>query len=137
MSLNRLRQIVLAGEAGFFLLGARLLVLLPFRWIARSLGTLHRESPFELPARDVPIVADVARAVQAAGSALPFEASCLVRAIAVKRMLGWRHVPSTLYLGAKHDARSGLDAHAWLRAGTSIVTGEAESHGATEVARFS
>ena len=44
-------------------------------------------------------------------------------AMAGKKILDRRGIPSTLYLGLAKDEECGLKAHAWLRTGPMIVTG--------------
>lgn len=55
---------------------------------------------------------------------LPKKQRCLCMALAARYMLRRRQLHSTLYLGLKKDSFDGLKAHAWLRSGSYIVTGE-------------
>ena len=112
-------------EASFWLGLARLAILaLPFRWIAPRLG---RHVAGAAPA-GAPGQADrlrrIAWAVTAASRHTPWKSACLAQAIAAKVMLRLRGLPSTLYLGVAKDGDGGLDAHAWLRSGDLILTGE-------------
>ncbi len=54
---------------------------------------------------------------------LPWECKCLAQAISGKMMLRRRQTPSTLYLGVAKKEDGDLNAHAWLRAGESIILG--------------
>ena len=49
-------------------------------------------------------------------------------------MLRRRHLPTTLYLGLRHGEPDSRTAHAWLRAGDKILTGQAESSGHRAIA---
>jgi hypothetical protein len=60
-------------------------------------------------------------AVDTAARVLPWKPVCLPQALAGTAMLRRRRIASTLYLGV--DPGRGLDAHAWVRVGTLIVTG--------------
>jgi len=76
--------------------------------------------------------------VQAVARHLPWRFVCLPQAIAAQRMLRRRGVASTLYLGVAPDREKpdAIAAHAWLRAGDKIVTGERESRHQRQVASF-
>lgn len=98
-----------------------LLKLLPFRRIAGRLGRHMAVSPPESDAARQTQVARVGWAIAAAARYLPWRPVCLPQAVTAQWMLRRRGIPSTLYLGA--DPARGYDAHAWVRAGTTIVTG--------------
>ena len=63
-------------------------------------------------------------AVRAMARRTPWESACLVRAVAAKRMLRRRGIPSTLYLGLARDESRELEAHAWLRCGSHLLAGQ-------------
>lgn len=125
----------------FALLGvARLLVLtIPFRWLAVSLGTHMRESAPEAEPAELQQARLIGQAVRSAANNTPWESVCLPQAIAGQWMLKRRHVSATLYLGVvKADAKPGqLAAHAWLRCGVAILTGGTGHRQFTVVATFS
>lgn len=98
-----------------------LLKVLKFRRLAPRLGKHMAVSPEE---RDRAYSAQVGRvrwAVAAAARHLPWRPVCLPQAVTAQWMLRRRGIPSTLYLGT--DPARGYDAHAWVRAGNTIVTG--------------
>ena len=101
--------------------------LLPFRWIAPRLGTTG-EAPIHkaLSAEQQQEARQVGWAITALALYFPWDAKCLAQAVAGKWMLQRRGLPSTLYLGVErvHDGEKWLEAHAWLRCGTDIITGE-------------
>ena len=130
------RDRLLLAEAALALVGARLVMLVvPFRRIAPRLGETMGDSPAEDPA-DPRGLRRIGWAVGVAGRALPFHCSCLTEAIAAKVMLKRRGVTSTLYLGLAKDGQSQLEAHAWLRCGSSVLTGGGTSEGYTVIASF-
>ncbi len=54
---------------------------------------------------------------------LPWRADCLVQALAARRWLGGQGVATKLTLGVPREKPTDFEAHAWLSAGTRIVTG--------------
>jgi hypothetical protein len=79
------------------------------------------ESPSEHNKATSRQVTSVRWAIEAAARHLPWHPVCLPQAVAAQWMLRRRGIPSTLYLGA--DPTADYHAHAWVRAGTTIVTG--------------
>lgn len=122
----------------FVLLGlARLAVLtLPCRWITGWMGAAGAETPSSVEPALSDLAAAISREVQRASRYTPWRSQCLPQAMAAKRMLRRRGHASTLYLGVARQGRSSLSAHAWLRCGTVILTGFAESRRHAPVAQF-
>jgi transglutaminase superfamily protein len=97
----------------------------PFNRIAPSLG--------EHMATADPAITEPQRAhahqigwiVRAVARRTPWDSNCLAQAIAAKRMLQRRGIPSTLYLGVTKgiEEPKQLEAHAWLQCGDIILTG--------------
>lgn len=131
----------------FCLLGiARLtLLLIPFRHLARRLGPLHTETPPDAPPAHVAHAQRVGQAIARVSPHTPWTSNCFPQALVAKYWLQRRRIPTTLYLGvaltkdaASTPARMGaprpklkdaspnlnMEAHAWLRCGPLIVTGE-------------
>jgi hypothetical protein len=123
-------------EAGLVLAAARLALLLPFSWIARWMGKLQEEVESDLRPGQLRHARRVGWAVRTAARRFPLKLVCLPQAVAAKAMLRSRGVPSTLFLGVRPESAAGLSAHAWLRAGSTLVTGRAEHKRFHEVARF-
>ncbi len=98
-----------------------LLKVVTFRRLAPRLGQHKAVSPTEADRANRRQVARVGWAIAAAARHLPWRPVCFPQAITAQWMLRRRGIPSTLYLGA--DPARGYDAHAWVRAGTMIVTG--------------
>jgi hypothetical protein len=111
-------------EATLWLGLARLVMLaIPFRWLAPSLGQQMLESPTTDEPAQHEDARRLSRAVVTMSRYTPWESKCLTQAIAGKMMLKRRGIASTLYLGVMKDGNNGLSAHAWLRSGTVILTG--------------
>ena len=107
---------------------------LPFRWIAPFLGQRMEESADVAPAA-IEIRDRISWAVRLISYYAPWRNKCLAEAIAAKGMMRRRGISSTLYLGLAKDGGE-LAAHAWLRCGGKIVTGEDESVDFAVVAKF-
>jgi hypothetical protein len=127
---------LLALEALAWLAAMRLAV----RWVRfeRILRWLRLE-PGESPSQPAPAAAQgVGRAVRGAAIYTPWESACLVQALAAGRMLQRRRLAWTLYLGAARDQAQPQEllAHAWLRCGQQVLTGESESRRFPVLARF-
>ena len=93
--------------------------------------TLHRP-PFEPPGLHAEAMTQARRvgwAVRAASRFTPWQSTCLVQVLAAQRMLQERLLPGAFYIGAVPGAgeagAEGLEAHAWLKCGSTFITGEA------------
>jgi hypothetical protein len=127
----------LLPEAAACLVVARLAVwLVPFRRLAAGLGDTMAESPSTVTPAQSGTAASIGRFVQGLGERLPGMRKCLVQALAASWMLQRRRIPSTLYFGVAKDAEADLQAHAWVRVGTQVLTGARERHDFTVVATF-
>lgn len=115
-----------------------LLEVLPFRKLAPRLGASQQETPTDILPDDQATVLKISWAVQAVARHVSLGFVCLPQAMAAQRMLRRRGIRSTLYLGVapdRADARA-IQAHAWLRAGDKIVTGEREAANHRQLASF-
>lgn len=108
--------------------------LVHFRRLAPLLGRQGAQTPGEHPDQDHPTVLRVAGYTPRLASLLPWRCACLPQAMAAKRVLARRGYPSTLYLGVRKDDT--LEAHAWLRYGSRIVTGKREMPSFTPISSF-
>ena len=125
----------------FLLLGiARLGVLiLPFRWLAKSLGQYMQEDQTSVLSADLQMARLIGGAVRSAAGYTPWESVCLPQAVAAKWMLRYRHIPCTVFLGVMKDQTKPekLAAHAWIRCGQAILTGAKGHQQYTVVSIFS
>jgi hypothetical protein len=94
----------------------------PFRYIALHLGKLGKETDLTCKLGSSTKVQYVAWGIEKVWRHTPWSSNCLAKAITGKMMLKRRHIPSTLYMGLK-KSENGLEAHAWLRVGKNIITG--------------
>lgn len=123
-------------EALLSLAWARLLKSLPFSRVAPTLGNRREESSPSHRPGDEHALYSVSKAVRWMARHTPWESKCMVMAIAGKRMLERRNIDSTLYFGTARDASGRWIAHAWLRSGPFVITGEEEMRKFTVVETF-
>ena len=96
---------------------------LPFRWLAPTLGKHMRESALQEDITNLEIAKHVGLIIEMVSRYTPWESKCLVQAIVGKIILRQCGITNTLYLGVRRDRRQNIIAHAWLRCGDTILTG--------------
>ncbi len=141
MALPRIRKRLLL-EAALGLSSALWLVRRkPFRAYVATLGQAH---PGEYVDTAMPVIAtrplgQVRWALRHVNRLARGRFTCLMLAIAGKRMLNRRGLANTLVLGVRPDKGDEGDpfgAHAWLRAGPYVIIGEEERAGHIPVASY-
>ena len=131
---NRLLRL----EATLCLAVSRLAIAsLPLRRLTRALRQRVDDTPNQNDAATLAHRERVARALERVRRRVPWSGHCLAQALAGKYMLRRRGVASTLYLGVAKDAKSQLEAHAWLRSGDVVVAGGEDLERFTVIGRFS
>jgi hypothetical protein len=127
------------AEATLNLTMAQLLLFVPFRWLVPLCGQLHPGAASALRVLSEDEISSafaVRRAVRRATGRLPWDSSCLVRALAAQMMLRRRHLPSVLQLGVRTGAATKLSAHAWVKCGEVNVVGDESVAEFTPIAAF-
>jgi hypothetical protein len=133
---------LLALEAAWELLRARILTLRPAMVYSPALGRLVETDPPDGPLSDGREAEEIGHVVEIVGRCMPFRALCLQQAIAVRRKLDRRGIPAMVYLGIARDrvdraqADLGRAAHAWVVVGSRVVSGEGVLEKYAIVARF-
>jgi len=112
---------------------------LPFQRLASRWGTPGQVANMVLDERQKRVAREVAWLIEAVGRRLPFETTCLMRTAAAQCLLARRGVATTVYLGVAPSLSDGrqVNAHAWLRCGDRIVTGQSEASKFRPIAWFS
>lgn len=133
------RDRALLLRAGVLLAIARVAVaVVPFRMIAQMLGLrlVGASPPNDVPCPDA--ARRVGWAIRTAAAHLPWRSTCLMQAVAGTMMLTRSGIESTLYFGVAKDSQAPNDliAHAWLRCGEAVLTGETEDNRFVELATF-
>ena len=123
----------------FFLSGIyRFMVLyLPFKSIKRQLGKHKTESTYELSVDEYRVAKEIREIVLLVCKYTPWESKCLIRAMLVQHFLKHKKIATTIYLGVNKDDLNNMKAHAWIRCGEMIVTGQYEKDHFIQVAYFS
>lgn len=125
--------------AAFVLLGVAraAIVLLSFRRVVGWLGPLDVESARQIPEWQTREARRIGRIVRQVSGWTPWKSNCFPQALTARVLLRRHRITSTVYLGVRHDeARTGLEAHAWVRAGEVAVTGGRGERQYGVVARF-
>lgn len=136
------RRRKLALEAGWELIRARIQTLRATKTYIADLGEIGKK-PTDAAPDQVSQAQEIGEIVRRAANLAPFRAVCLQQAIAVRRMLSRRGIPSTVFLGLSTDGKadtpvgSDRDAHAWVKTGPSVVAGDRELDRFAVVASFS
>ena len=114
-------------------------LVLPFRWLAKSLGRYMKDDQTPPQPSDLKLARMIGGAVRSAADYTPWGSVCLPQAVAAKWMLQRRQIPGTVYLGVMKDETKPekLAAHAWLRSGPAILTGAKGHRQYTVVSTFS
>ena len=123
-----LARYLFAGQAAMELVFAWGCVrLLPFRWVVRYLG-----QPGAMAAPLQPEMLPAARRG-------PVTFTCLMQAVAAQRMLRRRNIPATVYVAMLAGRQAGVNpllAHAWVRCGDRVVTGQCDESQYRVIATF-
>ena len=90
---------------------------------ARALIAAPTVEAAQLDPGQAALVERVAYLIPRVAARVPWRADCQVQAIAAERWLARHGVATTLTLGVPRDKPADFEAHAWLSAGTRIVTG--------------
>lgn len=119
-----LRIKIIFTEAYILLGYSRLIILLfQFKHIAKRLGDYNKESEFVNERVDISKIQRVTLAIRVISAHTFWRNNCLVQAYAGKLMLNRRNLSNTLYIGVGKDEEGKMIAHAWLRCGSTFVTG--------------
>lgn len=111
-------------EAVCLVAAARLaVVLLPFRWVSRWVGTSCEQFDETSAGVADEIVNRVSWAAKAAGRHVPWRSECLEQALTACWMLGRRGGRGVICLGLSKNDNGELAAHAWVKCGDQMVCG--------------
>ena len=96
--------------------------MIPMKKLHDKMGIEGQESIFEETKENIAYARLVAFHVNRITTHLPWEKTCLVRALTLRRFLKKRGISCTIYLGVMLEDDK-MIAHAWLRCGTLYATG--------------
>lgn len=116
--------------------GRMSVLLIPFRKIAIWLGESGEETSVVVEGVKISQLIRVSSAIEAVSKYTPWKSNCFAQALCAHWILGRRHIPHTVYFGVIKEGENTMKAHAWLRAGKSIITGRKSHKGFTVVGKF-
>jgi hypothetical protein len=132
----------LSLELAFELARARFEVsFVPLRIYTRDLGSPQAASNQSEPDHSEPapntlhLLSLVRALTRSLPAVLPWNCTCLVRALAAFRVLRRRGCRTSLCLGVRKNP-SDLEAHAWLSHGSRVITGGTEATGFSPLVLF-
>lgn len=126
--------------AHFTVLGIEAIARLGMVWAALRFLPPQRWRRWLEPAEVLPpppsqLARDLRRLMKFLAPALPERSHCLISAMAARSILARRGYGSTMSLGVD-ISQATLAAHAWLSAGSIIITGREAMADYREIARF-
>ena len=124
-------------ETSIILITVRLVILLfPFKMIAKLLGKHMTESPLKIPTNQLEKSRQIGKSIKKISQYAPFRSMCFEQALTCKFMLNRRGISSTIYFGVVKNHNQKLKAHAWTRSGNQIITGAKGRHQFKVVSTF-
>ncbi len=113
----------------------------PFNLNIASLSRVPRSPPPLVDGAAVRRALRVGRMVTRLARVMPFQARCLVQAIATHAMLFRRGLPTVVHFGVEPGISQRIlagrfSAHAWVTLAGQAVVGGVNGNGHTEIARF-
>ncbi len=115
----------------FFLTGLMriMLFLVPFRYLAQTMGTaaeIHAPN-LDLSPVQTGYADEIGQAIRAASLHTPWASKCLVQALCAAMLLRLYRIPYQIVFGTLLDANTkDFTAHAWVRSGDVTVCGETD-----------
>ena len=127
-------EIMLIPEAYFFLFISRLIVSYqPSRkWMPKATS----EIPEQIETGKLEKAVLIARVVDGLETRTPWKSTCLVKALATRKMLQRRFLKHRLHFGVIPKINTGFEAHAWLSVGTKNILGGENLDGFHEISAF-
>jgi len=111
-----------------------MLVAMPFRHLSARLSATSNSTQAE---PDQVLLQRIAYAVSAAANNVPWRSDCFPQTIAARMLLKSFGHASTIHFGVERVGEDGLEGHAWLTCGDTVVTGGGELDRYTEVHHLS
>ncbi len=113
------------------------MIYLPFKYLKKQMGIPKTESSYQVDESIYQEAKNIRSIVMLICKYTPWESKCLVRALLVQHFLKRQKVATTIYLGVNKDDLNHMKAHAWIRCGEMIITGQYEKDHFIQVASFS
>jgi len=78
----------------------------------------------------------IAGVVSGLSQRLPWKSTCLVKVLALHKMLSKRKISHTLHFGIEKNTSSGLSAHAWLSVAKKVIVGDEDLQNFKEISQI-
>ena len=121
--LDRADKGLLLRAAAWLLIARIMLVAMPFDRLAARLsarsGSINTEP-------DPDVLQRIGFAVRVAANNVPWRSDCFPQTIAARMLLKRFGYASTIHFGVDRVGEDGLDGHAWLTCGETVVVGGPE-----------
>ena len=122
--IDKTERMILNQTFLWFIYAFILVRFIPLRWFNSLLGEYKKETIVDLDKSHLDLVHLVKKNIRRWKRFLPWKVKCFEEAIVAKKILERYNIQTTLYLGVNKDNNNELNAHAWLKAGSKIITGE-------------
>ncbi|QWE11338.1 lasso peptide biosynthesis B2 protein [Polynucleobacter sp. es-EL-1] len=100
--------------------------LLPFKYSASLMGRAGMVAPRGLNEDQMQEASDLAWAMHCIVRHIPWDATCLIQALACQVWLIQHRLPATVFLGVSKDSDqpvANFQAHAWVLCGQNVIVG--------------
>ncbi|PKM50877.1 MAG: hypothetical protein CVV02_09160 [Firmicutes bacterium HGW-Firmicutes-7] len=115
----------------------RIMILtIPFKKVAAIMGKSKEEAIKVLTERDQRRAKKLGNLISYVSNYTPWDSKCFVQALTGLMLLSLFKIPSTIYFGIRKQQTNRLLAHAWLRAGEQVITGDEERRYFIPVAKY-
>ena len=121
---------LLFRATALLLIARIMLAAMPFDRLSARLAT---ESDLIATECDPKILARVGYAVRVAASQVPWRSDCFPQAIAAQKLLKHYGQAAKIHFGVERVGDNGLEGHAWLTSGDTIVIGDTDLTRYTEI----
>ncbi len=136
-AIKKLLKLPVAFESIWVLtLAAVLIAILPHRRIVNIFGEEGGKATFDVSEKDQNRAKTIGRVIVKISRFLPWNCTCMQKALAACLMLSYRRIPSTLYIGVRKDKAYKVQAHAWLCCAQNTITGAKEKDSYQELSSF-
>ena len=107
-----------------------MLVVMPFRHLSARLSAETNSTQTE---PDQELLQRIAFAISSAANNVPWRSDCFPQTIAARMLLKCFGYASTIHFGVDRVGEDGLEAHAWLTCGGTVVVGGEDLNRYTEM----
>ncbi|GAB3666567.1 hypothetical protein GCM10028791_42400 [Echinicola sediminis] len=107
----------------------------PFSTIAKKIGHFQQETPSN-PVPENELLVSIGSLIRYVSRFTPWKSNCFAQALCAHHILKSKKIDHTIYFGVQMNETMEMKAHAWLRAGSLIVTGASGRQAFTVTGKF-